>query len=75
MDRLQCRWSGDEWTARAQAYIASRQGVVKPFFLYLAYTAPHAGSVGSDIEHGEPVPRISTGPYVPGTRHGGHMHA
>jgi len=30
----------------------------------LSYTAPHAGNVGSDGEHGEPVPRISKGPYA-----------
>ena len=64
VDRLKCRWSGDEWTAQAQAYLASRKGVAKPFFLDLAYTAPHAGAVGSNDEHGEPVPRISTGPYA-----------
>lgn len=63
-DRLQCRWSGDEWTAQAQAYLHTRANNTQPFFLYLSYTAPHAGAIGSESEHGEPVPRISTGPYA-----------
>ena len=35
-----------------------------PWFLYLAYTAPHAGSVGSVGENDVPVPRVSSGPYA-----------
>ena len=34
-----------------------------PFFLYLSYTAPHAGGVGTNAEGQPPVPRISSGPY------------
>ena len=83
-DRLNCRWSGDEWTAQAKAYLQNRSSATdsesesfgsneeqNPFFLYLSYTAPHAGDVGSSGEHGEPVPRISSGPYADKTKEWG----
>ncbi len=34
-----------------------------PFFAYISYTTPHAGSVGSNDETGVPIPRASEGPY------------
>jgi hypothetical protein len=61
-DRLKCRWSGDEWTARTIEYLEARRNKSAPFFLYLSYTAPHAGSFGAG-EDGSPVPRISTGTW------------
>ena len=32
--------------------------------LYLSYTAPHAGGIGTDVEGLPPVPRVSSGPYA-----------
>lgn len=68
VDRANCSWSGDLWTADAKSFLKDHAAggayEGKPFFLYLSYTAPHAGSIGSDSENGEPVPRISQGPYA-----------
>jgi uncharacterized sulfatase len=77
-DRTNCEWTGDIWTAAAVDFIrnaTSRANGVqqapvptaakpKPFFLYLAFTTPHAGSVGSIAESGVPVPLVSQGPYA-----------
>uniref|UniRef100_A0A7S4DKW1 Sulfatase N-terminal domain-containing protein n=1 Tax=Lotharella globosa TaxID=91324 RepID=A0A7S4DKW1_9EUKA len=64
-DREKCKWSGDLWTEEAIKFLGKfAEGEKDPFFLYLSYTAPHAGSIGDDDEHGEPVPRISKGPYA-----------
>ena len=38
--------------------------VQQPWMLYLSYTAPHAGGVGTNNEGQPPVPRISSGPYA-----------
>lgn len=40
------------------------QAKASPFFLYLAYTTPHAGAVGSLDENDVPVPNVSKGPYA-----------
>ena len=32
--------------------------------LYLSYTAPHAGGIGTNNEGLPPIPRVSTGPYA-----------
>jgi membrane-anchored protein YejM (alkaline phosphatase superfamily) len=71
-DHAKCAWSGDLWTSDAQSFISQnaekqRSGNgddSKPFFLYLAYTTPHAGSVGSLAENDVPVPNVSKGPYA-----------
>ena len=48
--------------------LCHRKGAVdaqqQPWFLYLAYTAPHAGSVGSVGEDDVPAPRVDSGPYA-----------
>ena len=62
-DRLLCRWSGDLWTEQATFFISQTTASTEPWLLYLSYTAPHAGGVGTDSEGQPPVPRISTGPY------------
>ena len=61
-----CVWSHDLWTnaatkaIKAQAErerIAKENGVAAaPFFLYLAYTDPHAGGWSGEEESGNPVP-------------------
>jgi len=68
-----CDWSGDLWTREAVDYLdrhAEKRHLQRingedetPFFMFLSYTAPHAGDVGSIRETGEPVPRISKSPY------------
>ena len=32
--------------------------------LYLSYTAPHAGGIGTNAEGLPPIPRVSSGPYA-----------
>ena len=50
-DFLQCRWSGDLWTEEATYFIEqSNTPASQPWYLYLAYTAPHAGDVGDNGE-------------------------
>ena len=48
-DRLQCTWSGDLWTAEALSFIKTAAAVA-PWMMYLSYTAPHAGGVGTNTE-------------------------
>lgn len=60
-DHLKCAWSGDLWTNDTLRFIGSAPAT--PWYLYLSYTAPHAGSIGSNGEGQPPVPRISSGPY------------
>ena len=60
-DHLKCAWSGDLWTNETVRFIESAPAA--PWYLYLSYTAPHAGAIGSTGEGQPPVPRISTGPY------------
>lgn len=61
-----CTWSHDLWTNAALAFL-ERQAVIQaearargeaaqPFFLYLAYTDPHAGGWTGTDELGNPVP-------------------
>ena len=61
-DRLKCTWSGDLWTQQAVSFIKEQRQ--EPWLLYLSYTAPHAGGIGTNKEGLPPVPRISTGPYA-----------
>lgn len=69
-DHSKCLWSGDDWTNVATQWLkeeGQRQmdGTADaPFFMYLAYTTPHAGKTGSMGEGQPPVPRLSTGPYA-----------
>jgi len=63
-DHSKCLWSGDMWTADAINWVTSQRRGSKPWFLYLAYTSPHAGSVGSVGEDDVPGPRVTSGPYV-----------
>ena len=52
-----CIWTHDLWTKAAlQALTAAKARGAVPFFLYLAYTDPHAGGWGGEIEAGNPVP-------------------
>ena len=60
-EHSKCVWSADLWTADAVDWVCGSKEV--PWFLYLAYTSPHAGSVGSIAENDVPVPRVSKGPY------------
>ena len=62
VDHAICVWSADLWTLDAVDWITAHKN--DPWFLYLAYTAPHAGSVGSVGENDVPVPRVSSGPYA-----------
>lgn len=63
-----CIWSAELWTEDAISYIinkgASRRPAGKPFFLYLAYTSPHAGSVGNVGEDDVPGPGTSRSIYA-----------
>ena len=36
----------------------------EPWFVYLAFTTPHAGAVGSTAENDVPVPRVSQNKYA-----------
>ena len=62
-DRLKCVWSGDLWTEQAVSFIMGAP-TKQPWLLYLSYTAPHAGGIGTNKEGQPPVPRISSGPYA-----------
>ena len=57
-------WSADLWTADAVDWVTAQGEASKPWYLYLAYTAPHAGSVGSVDENDIPAPRVGSGPYA-----------
>lgn len=66
-DYKECVWSADLWTDAAIKIINAQKPPstgAKPFFMYLSYTSPHAGSVGSIAENDVPAPRTSTGPYA-----------
>lgn len=69
-DRGKCVWSGDLWTTNAIQFIHEQKQTVgasarpQPWFLYLAYTAPHAGSVGTVNENDVPAPRVAENPYA-----------
>lgn len=64
-DRDNCTWTGDIWTDLAVGYIHERTpSEPEPFFLYLSWTTPHAGGIGTNVEGEPPVPRISQGPYA-----------
>lgn len=73
-DRLKCMWSGDLWTNETRTFLASPEAssATTPWMLYLSYTAPHAGGVGTNSEGQPPVPRISTGPYEKHAKDLGH---
>ncbi|CAM9404290.1 unnamed protein product [Ectocarpus fasciculatus] len=52
-----CNYTHDLFTDHAVAFLEERARVPdQPFFLYVAWTDPHAGGWGSDVEHGNPVP-------------------
>jgi arylsulfatase A-like enzyme len=57
-----CVWSADLFTSAATDWIAQQRA--KSWFLYLSYTSPHAGAVGSIGENDIPSPRVSSGPYA-----------
>ena len=50
--------------AATHAARAAADDAAKPFFLFLSYTTPHAGGVGTTNETGVPSPRQNTGPYA-----------
>ena len=56
-------FSGDLWTQNALDYLKAAERKTKPFYVFLSYTTPHSGAVGSNAEYDVPVPRVSTGPY------------
>lgn len=58
-----CKWTGDLWTEDTINYLESPQRKSKPFYVFLSYTTPHSGAVGSNAEYDIPVPRVSSGPY------------
>ena len=58
-----CAWTGDLWTDAAVGYVRNHSTSDKPFFLYLAYTTPHAGSVGSVEEVDVPAPLVNESVY------------
>jgi arylsulfatase A len=60
-EHSKCTWSGNLFTAAATGWIEQQVG---PWFLYLSYTSPHAGAVGTTGEDDVPSPRVSTGPYA-----------
>eukprot|EP00756_Hemistasia_phaeocysticola_P040048 Hpha_TRINITY_DN16844_c1_g1::TRINITY_DN16844_c1_g1_i1::g.152638::m.152638 len=67
-DHSKCDWSGDLWTQDAVDYIVNNGGTrrptEKPFFAYVSFTSPHAGSVGTQIEDDVPGPRLSLSRYA-----------
>ena len=63
-DYNKCAWTGDLWTTDAIDWITESAKEAAPWFLYLAYTSPHAGAVGSIELNGVPAPRVSVGPYA-----------
>eukprot|EP00049_Salpingoeca_infusionum_P006356 m.105623 g.105623 ORF g.105623 m.105623 type:complete len:506 (+) comp13283_c0_seq3:337-1854(+) len=64
-DAKSCLWSGDAWTQDAVTFLKNHTNTSStPFFLYLAYTAPHAGAIGSTQENDVPGPDVSSGPYA-----------
>lgn len=63
-EHSKCVWSADLWTTDAVDWVSAAGANKAPWFLYLAYTSPHAGSVGSIAENDVPVPRVSKGPYA-----------
>ena len=66
-DHEKCTWSADLWTSDAVRIIRGRRKkptAAQPFFMYLAYTSPHAGSVGSVAETDVPGPRVLESEYA-----------
>ena len=63
-DYSDCAWTGDLWTLDAVDWITASAKETLPWFLYLAFTSPHAGSVGSIELNDVPAPRVSVGPYA-----------
>eukprot|EP00756_Hemistasia_phaeocysticola_P040049 Hpha_TRINITY_DN16844_c1_g2::TRINITY_DN16844_c1_g2_i1::g.152641::m.152641 len=67
-DHDKCDWSADLWLQDAVDYIlnsdGSRRPADKPFYAFVSFTSPHAGSVGSKIENGVPGPRLSQSRYA-----------
>lgn len=63
-DHEKCSWSGDLWNKKAIEYIKNNTDSEQPWFVYLAYTTPHAGSVGGTKENDVPVPRVSENMYA-----------
>ena len=66
-----CAWASELFTDEALTYIRARgaerqaDGIAsQPFFLYLAYTSPHAGQVGGVAETDIPVPRLGASPFA-----------
>ena len=62
-DYTHCNWTGDLWTESALEFLSASQRKEKPFYMFLSYTTPHSGAVGSSQEYDVPVPRVSSGPY------------
>jgi len=56
-----CNYTHEMITQKALEYLENRVNSTNPFFLYLAYTVPHAGGWKDYDETGEPVP--SNEPY------------
>eukprot|EP00486_Rosalina_sp_Unknown_P006568 CAMPEP_0201570198 /NCGR_PEP_ID=MMETSP0190_2-20130828/12331_1 /ASSEMBLY_ACC=CAM_ASM_000263 /TAXON_ID=37353 /ORGANISM="Rosalina sp." /LENGTH=488 /DNA_ID=CAMNT_0047993461 /DNA_START=21 /DNA_END=1487 /DNA_ORIENTATION=- len=62
-DYQNCKWTGDLWTQNTLDYLNAPERKTNPFYVFLSYTTPHSGAVGSNSEYDVPVPRVSTGPY------------
>ena len=51
-DYQKCNWTGDFWQQKALEYLKEDRRQTNPFYLYVSYTTPHSGAVGSDKEYG-----------------------
>ena len=63
VDRAACmthpelyNYTSDLFHDHAMAWLRGQQHGGKPFFLYIAFTVPHAGGWGTVAEQGQPVP-------------------
>jgi arylsulfatase A-like enzyme len=65
-----CAWASELFTDEALKYVRARgaerraDSFAPPFFLYLAYTSPHAGQVGGIAETEIPVPALAASPFA-----------
>ena len=62
-DYENCKWTGDLWMENTLEYLKAAERKTKPFYVFLSFTTPHSGAVGSNAEYDVPVPRVSSGPY------------
>ncbi|XP_011409959.1 PREDICTED: steryl-sulfatase-like [Amphimedon queenslandica] len=53
-----CTWAEDAFINETLNLLSDMANQTKPFYLFLSFTTPHAGAVGSDAETGVPGPSI-----------------